>query len=129
MKLTEFWCDPVDLLTPHRFDILFKYMYIKYLRKGISEKWTDDVYGQHIRVWNGLNELNPTKSGLEEYKVVFHKILESIEKNGFDETLSYIPYHENSRSPLNGSHRISASIFFNKPVYCKYSPEIVNEPL
>lgn len=123
-KQTEFWCDALKLLTPLRFDILFKYIYAKLLYKGINEKWVDEIYGHHLKVWNGLNELKPAKAGIDNYKSEFHKILESIKEKGFDKKTSYIPFHTKSQSPLNGAHRIAASIFFNKSVYCKHSPEI-----
>jgi len=74
-------------------------------------------------VWNGLNEKKPKKKGLDNYKSEFHKILESVKQKGFDNNISYIPFHTKSRSPLNGAHRIAASIFFNKSVYCRPSSE------
>ena len=119
-KTTGFWCDPTDLLTPMRFDILFKYIYANCWSKGIEDKWVDDIYSHHLQVWNGLKELNPPKLGTAEYKESFNGVLRSIRDKGFNREITHIPVDHTTGSPLNGSHRIAASIVFNKDVYCQY---------
>ena len=117
--MADFWCNPIELLTPMRFDILFKYVYAYLRERGVEGEWVDDIYGHHLEVWNGLKELNPPKIGLDEYKIKFHEILDSIKENGFDDSVSYVPFDDKYQSPLNGAHRIAAAILFNKEVYCK----------
>lgn len=113
------WKEATSLITPERFDILFKYIYAKLRSKNVKIDWMNEIYGHHLKVWNGLFEISPQKKGLEQYKKSFHDIIQSIEKNGFDKNLGYIPIDELTNSALNGAHRIAAAILFKEKVYCK----------
>ena len=45
------------MLNSHRFDVIFKYIYVKYsiLYKNF-DNWTKDLYKQHIQLFNGEYE-------------------------------------------------------------------------
>lgn len=111
--------NPLDLLSPLRFDLCAKYFYAKYRRA--SSDFPLELYAHHLKVWNNYSEYNnPNKQDLESFVTEFNKILISIEEEGFNPDISYLPTLEGQL--LNGAHRTAASILYQKPVYCKESP-------
>lgn len=113
--------NPLDLLSPKRFDILAKLLYAKGRENKYETDFHLNVYKEHLLAWNGLHSDFDGKSGLDEYVNSFNDILDSI-KNGFDSKKSFIPViklEDGSLSPLNGSHRTASAIVHNKNVFCK----------
>ena len=113
--------NPLDLLSPDRFDITAKILYARHREKGVQNVWASKVYEHHINVWGGFTEKDPPKSSKEDFYKAYHDVLDSVKEEGFIENKSFIPVHENG-TLLNGSHRVAAAIQYNKPVVCKKSP-------
>jgi len=105
----------INYLTPLRFDISAKLLYAKYRELNIQSGFGEEVYKEHLRAFtNGkfIEYDKPEKNSYEKYKKDFDLILDSIRENGFDKQFpAPVDYSGNL---LNGSHRISASIFYNR---------------
>lgn len=115
------WLPAIDLLTPFRFDIAAKTLYGRHRLKKVKCTWATDIYAEHLRVWNGFHEIAPVKKGLQEFLDAFDTILISIHEEGFDSSQSIIPIGKTA-SPINGAHRIAASILCGKKVFCQPYP-------
>jgi hypothetical protein len=117
-KLAGFWVRPTELLNPMRFDVMFKYMYAKSLERKYDTSYYRDVYLHHIGAWNGFNEYdNPSKNSPDSFLGQFHEILNNIKASGFDKTISKIPVADGTI--LNGSHRLSACLLYDKDIFCR----------
>jgi len=110
------------LLTPYRFDIPAKFLYAKHREKKVQSRFAVELYAEHLRVWNGLRELDPPKEGIEAYLESFHRILDATRTEGFDARTSTVPVGR-SLSPINGSHRIAACLLYGKEVSCRVMDE------
>lgn len=109
--------NPLDLLSTKRFDVMFKYMYAKSRKLGYKTKFFRDAYKHHLQIWNNFKEYNnPDKNTYEAFVSMFHDILDSIEKDGFQESISSVPVLNGSI--LNGAHRLAACMVYNKPIVC-----------
>ena len=113
-------CEPIDLICWWRFDLMAKYIYAKQYVKNIHSEWATQMYAQHLRVWGGLSEWDGSRSSLDEYLKHFHDTLVSIQKYGFDKTVSRIRI-DTRKFPCEGAHRIIASLLYNKKVTCYVS--------
>jgi len=111
------WIQPLELLTHNRIDIIYKLIYVMY-NKFLPE-FSSQIYKQHLSIiTNGLFiESGQEKKGLDSYIKSFNQILKSIKNKGFDSNISSIPL-SNSHSIINGAHRVAASIYLNKKVFC-----------
>jgi hypothetical protein len=108
--------DAIELLTPHRFDISAKVFYGK--NRKFQCNFVDDLYSEHIRVWNNFFEQEPRKTSKEDFISSFNNLLDSIEKNGFEnEKENYIP--TKNKSPYNGAHRVASSIVNGNKLFYK----------
>ena len=114
--------NPLDLLTPSRFDVTSKTMYARHREKGVAHIWSSTVYEHILNVWGGFRELSPPKNGKDDFYNSFHNVLDSVKQDGFDSSKSVLPLYQ-SKFLLNGSHRLSAAIQYKKPVVCKDAPE------
>jgi predicted O-linked N-acetylglucosamine transferase (SPINDLY family) len=106
--------DPLDLLSPQRFDILFKYMYVKY-----KSQWALDYYCEHIRVLNGgydmVTEVQETeKNSVDEFSRTFKVLIDDIEKDKINDPVPVNSVNDSLLYPLNGSHRIGIALGLNK---------------
>ena len=117
-KSKEIVCNPFRLLSPKRFDIAFKVLAGCMLERGIEDDWALAPYEHHLKIWNGLKELSPPKDGLQDFVDSFKVTLKSISENGYDSSLAPIPVDDVYFAPLNGAHRLAASIIHNQPVNC-----------
>ena len=112
----------MDLLTPLRFDISAKQYYAKH--RNINSSFPLELYKHHIDVWNGFSEYNdPNKQDEDGFINEFNKIIDSVGSVGFDTEQSLIPISERFKSPLNGAHRIAASIVHGEKVACYEAAE------
>ena len=114
--------NPLDLLTPSRFDVTSKTLYARHKEKGVSHVWSSLVYEHLLNVWGGFREMSPPKDGVDDFYNAFHNVLDSIKTDGFDASKSTLPVYKN-KFLLNGSHRLSAAIQYDKPVVCENSPK------
>lgn len=110
------------LLSPYRFDIPAKYLYAKHREKKAASGFAVQLYAEHLRVWNGLHELEPVKHGIDAYLDSFHGILDSTRTDGLDPRRSPVPLGR-SLSPVNGSHRIAACLLHGRDVHCRVTDD------
>ncbi|MFI3241449.1 MAG: hypothetical protein R3Y43_02665 [Alphaproteobacteria bacterium] len=103
-----------------RFDLIFKYLYLKNKDKNIS--FFKDLYLEHIRAFNNFYEECPSdgisKNSPEDFLNSFDKIFNNIKENGFDEKTSHIPVDQNLELG-DGAHRLTACAYLNKDVAIK----------
>jgi hypothetical protein len=126
--------DAKSLLNYNRWDIIIKYVYIKYFDlyckhyPKLSEsdlsnelntpelRWFRNLYMDHLRVLNGGYEVSAPyqeieKKTLEDFLNSFHSLYFSIKNKGFDNSHP-IPVGYNN-TIINGAHRIAISCLFN----------------
>ena len=106
--------DPLLFLNSSRFDILAKYIYGLLFLKGRETSYGEDIYYNHLKVWNDC-QYGDGKKGIEEYKNCFKHLLSSIRKEGFNPQKSKIKSTADYRL-INGGHRTAACILLNKPI-------------
>lgn len=112
--------NPLQLLTPLRFDVPAKVLYARHRAKGVEGIFAKKVYEHHLDVWGGFTEKSPAKNGVSDFYEAYHSVLDNMRDNGFDEDISCIPITNNGLL-LNGAHRTAAAICYNKPVICEKS--------
>jgi len=109
--------NPIDFIQYRRFDLLFKYLYIKAREESLQTTYYEEMYRHHLEIWNQCNEFdNPNKNNYEDFKRCFHDISDSIKTKGFDSSISTVRCDENCL--INGSHRVAACILHRKNVDC-----------
>ena len=106
--------DPLLFLNSSRFDILAKYIYGLLLLKERETSYGEDIYYNHLKVWNDCQH-GDGKNGIEEYKNSFKDLLRSIQKEGFNPQKSKIKATADYRL-INGGHRTAACILLHKPI-------------
>ena len=98
-----------------RFDLPIKNMFLKFFDKNINCSFGEEIYKEHLKLWNGFKEYNnPNKNTFEAFKNDFINIFEDIKNNNFDWNRSPIIV-DKDRFLLNGSHRTAASSYLNSP--------------
>ena len=113
--------DPLLFLNSSRFDILAKYIYGLLFLKGRETSYGEDIYHNHLKVWNDCQH-GDGKKGIEEYKNSFKDLLYSIRDGGFDSQKSKINTTPDYRL-INGGHRTAACILLNKTICFKEGGE------
>jgi ribosomal protein L23 len=113
-KLLNNEVDPLLFLNSSRFDILAKYIYGLLFLKGRETSYGEDIYYNHLKVWNDC-QYGDGKNGIEEYKNSFKDLLHSIKDGGFDSKKSKINSTPDYRL-INGGHRTAACILLNKTI-------------
>ena len=106
--------DPLLFLNSSRFDILAKYIYGLLLLKERETSYGEDLYYNHLKVWNDCQH-GDGKKGIEEYKSSFKELLSSIQKEGFNPQKSKV-YSTADYRLINGGHRAAACILLHKPI-------------
>ena len=111
------WLTGDELLLNTRFDIPAKHLYARYRASKYDTFYGHWIYSQHLAHWNGFKEYDdPTKSSEAAFIERYDELLDDVRDNGFDKERSSVPITE-YRQPLNGSHRIAACLFHNKPIW------------
>lgn len=107
----------IELLTPNRFDVLAKYIYVKFRNLKIDSRFGEHIYLNHIRVFNSFVENDGSKKvGKKAFLESFNNLIESVDKNGFmEETI--IPVCSNN-TIVDGAHRLATAIYYNKSISC-----------
>lgn len=105
----------VDLLSPERFDIIAKYLFVKYAVENIDCSFANELYIEHIRVFNNFVENdNSLKVGKCAFIESFEKLISSILKEGIHVD-TIIPIGKGN-VVLDGAHRLATAICLNKEV-------------
>lgn len=109
--------DAEDLLVPERFDLLAKYLYVKYYVEDIQTEFAKKLYLKHIELFNGFYEADGSnKMGPDKFIAAFNKVIDSMQQNGF-ETQYPIPYN-NDKVILDGAHRLATALYFGYSINC-----------
>ena len=97
-------------LKQKRFDLIFKYIYLKNKDKNV--KFFEDLYAEHIRAFNGFDEIEPSdgvpKQSREDFIKSFDKLYNNMSKKGFDKKLGIIPIGDNGEIS-DGAHRLTCA--------------------
>lgn len=105
----------LDLLTPNRFDLLAKYIYVKFKVLDIDSSFGEEIYLEHIKAFNGFVENDESsKIGKDAFLASFNTVIKSMQAEGF-QNKSLIPL-ANNISILDGAHRLAAAIYFEEDV-------------
>ena len=97
----------------NRFDLPIKFLFLKFYDKDINSSFADDMYKEHLRLWNGFNEYdNPNKNSYEKFRDDFIKIFVDIEKDNFDWNKSPIVL-DSEGYLINGAHRTAAAMYLD----------------
>tara|TARA_R100000152_G_C6781665_1_gene216723 strand:- start:4536 stop:5780 length:1245 start_codon:yes stop_codon:yes gene_type:complete len=97
----------------NRFDLPIKFLFLKFYDKDINSSFADDMYKEHLRLWNGFNEYdNPNKNSYEKFRDDFIKIFVDIENNNFDWNKSPIVL-DSENYLINGAHRTAAAMYLD----------------
>lgn len=107
-----------ELLSPNRFDVYAKLLYIDHKVKGVDISYAMNVYKKHIDVITGytFSEYGqPNKDSFEKYVECFNKLIDTFQKGGYDPSLSLIPV-DADYVPIDGSHRVSCAVYFNQKI-------------
>lgn len=112
------YVEPIKLLNFNRFDIIFKYIFIKYtLIYKTFDNWSLNLYKEHIQLLNGGYEMKTiyqkdVKNSVAEFVESFKQLINSFINNGFRD--EKIPV--NGDIIQNGSHRTACYLYFNRRV-------------
>lgn len=105
-------CDPLDLVIPQRYDVMAKYIFGSFRKMEVRSSWGEEVYREHIKVFNGFYELNPHKSSYADFYNGFLEVLDSVEADG----LYGVLHISKDGIILNGSHRLAACLVHQQEV-------------
>ena len=108
--------DIVTLLLTQRFDLMAKYIYVKYKIYELQTEFHKDLYREHIRTFNNFKEVDNNKNNEKDFFDAFDKLINDMKKNGYDKKYP-IPLGSN-KVLKNGAHRLMTSYFL------KLEPEI-----
>ena len=97
----------------NRFDLPIKNLFLKFFDRNIDCNFGEEIYKEHLRLWNGFKEYNnPKKNTFEDFKNDFINIYKDMKTNNFDWEKSPIVI-DNNKYLLNGAHRTAASSYLN----------------
>lgn len=95
----------------HRFDLMAKFIYVKYKELSINTSFHVDVYREHIRTFNNFKEIDNNKNNEHDFFNAFNNLISNMKENGFDVNHP-IPLGKN-KTLKNGAHRFVTSYFLN----------------
>jgi GR25 family glycosyltransferase involved in LPS biosynthesis len=114
---TDFWLNPIELLTYDRFDVASKYIYAKYYINKYQTDWHIQLYKSHLEKWIKFYNTEPLKIGFKDFQTSFNNLLNSLYSKKFDEN-NPIPIN-NLGLACNGAHRIGSCLALGIPVKVK----------
>jgi FkbM family methyltransferase len=109
--------DPLELVTPARFDLAIKYLYARHRELGVQSSWARELYHAHIRAFSGgsCREGDGTKQNIEDYFRAFDSLLDDVKARGFDPARSLVPVAA-GHVLIDGAHRAAACLLHRQPV-------------
>ena len=109
--------NPLELLNVNRFDIIAKYIYIKFKANNIDSDFGKKLYLEHIKAFNGFVENDESqKVGREAFLKSFDELIDSVKYDGFKNDV-IIPLSK-SETILDGAHRTASALYFKKELSC-----------
>lgn len=103
-------CIPEKLISHYRYDVYVKYFYVKNYIENNNYKLARKIYLSHIEAFNNYMEPDGSKKNKKDFIDGFNKLIDSIRKKGFSETI--IPISKTG-IPIDGSHRLAICLYFN----------------
>jgi|GEM_PF-596391 len=119
-ELKKVTLKPEQLLSAHRFDVIIKYLYLKYINSGLKVDWVKQMYIDHIGAFSNGKFCEGDFSGkncVEKYLDAFIAIADSIKQHGFNEENSILPLSIENVI-IDGAHRLAASLYYKSDVSC-----------
>lgn len=105
-------------LKNNRFDLIFKYIYIK--NKDKKTSFFKDLYLNHIKAFNNFYEEEPSdgieKTTPEDFLSSFDALYNSIKEKGFDKSRGIIPIGTNGEIS-DGAHRLVCALLLDTDVF------------
>ena len=105
--------NPRELLRPHRLDIAAKSMFARAYIERNTSVWPEEVYREHLRVWNNFYEKKPEKNGYNHFKDAFIDIIDATLSGEFKGHKSPVSIDRYGRFE-NGAHRLSVALLLDK---------------
>ena len=99
----------INKLLVQRFDLLAKFIYIKFRENKIETNFHVELYREHIRTFNNFKEIDNNKNTEEDFFSSFNRLIEDIKINGYNSNFP-IPLGKN-KILENGAHRLMVSLF------------------
>ena len=91
-----------------RFDIPAKTLYAAHRLGLVGSSFPEELYREHLRVWNGFDETDPPKTGFDAYRQAFDSMLDAVQTGAFD--FASHPVRVAPGGQLyDGAHRVSAA--------------------
>lgn len=110
-----FWLEAKPLVET-RFDTKVKFLYVRaYVTHQDYEFW-QDVYKQHLWVFNKFKENKPAKKCYEDFESSFNNLIDDFRVGNFVWEKSPVPVYKGYLN--NGAHRVATSLFFGNKVLC-----------
>ena len=103
--------DLITYITPKRFDLMAKYIYIKFKCMNINSTIHIDIYKRHIQTFNNCWEYPGTKVQIEDFINSFDELIVNVKQFGFNYE-KYIPIDKKCVIS-NGAHRLMVCFYFN----------------
>ena len=114
------------MLCPQRFDLMYKYLYIKFREKKINSKFFVELYHKHLITFNNCYELpdinlpdQKPKKNIDDFINSFNNLIDNMKNIGYDENFP-IPIGNNNII-INGTHRLMISYYY------KITPSIIQK--
>ncbi len=109
--------DPLELLTPDRFDLAIKFIYARHRELGVESAWARELYHAHIKAFSGgtCREGDGSKVNIDDYFQAFDRLLDEVRDQGFDRERSLVPVARGN-ALIDGAHRATACLLHRRPV-------------
>jgi len=104
--------DIIKFISPTRFDLMAKLLYIKSKEKNLNTNYFKELYHKHIITFNNCWEYPGTKTSIEDFYNNFDNLIDDMKKNGYNETHPIII--GNNGVLVNGAHRLMTSFYLQK---------------
>lgn len=102
-----------------RFDLFAKYIFIKYYILQPNTKWYEELYKNHILVFNGGWEYSNNKKTIDDFVYNFKMLIESISNIGYQSKDNSIEVN-NKNILINNAHRFVTAYYFGFDVPLDY---------
>lgn len=99
----------INKLLVQRFDLLAKFIYIKFKEKKIKDQFHIELYREHIRTFNNFKEIDNDKNSENDFLLAFDNLIKNMKEQGYNDNFP-IPLGKN-KILENGAHRLMVSLF------------------
>ncbi len=93
-----------------RLDIAAKTLFARAYVEGVSSRWPEAVYKEHLRSWNNFYEDEPNKETYEDFKNSYIGIIDSYLCGRMNYADSPVVVNQANGMLRNGGHRVAAAI-------------------